>query len=394
MKDWQKGIQLDVLIDIQNNSFEEFNNNVLSPFYKMKKNRVAEAIDHDHLFVLDNSALHYKKLKVSGRINRYSGYNIPMFKKEKNDILISRISPSDNTDELEKMIEQLHTLTKDNNVIAFALNNCKLSKFILDEAGFEFVDHHYNTFADIIDVYYKDSIDNYKINVMFQRSKIKHEDLEYEDIKKANNIDIINEVNEIKNKLNQLYDLNILSYENHYSNYNKQKSWSALSIKGFSEDIQFINKPSEMGRKWKKDHQDIEYKLQFTELYNQFNNDNINIIEQLFNKMNLNIQRCERIRIMKLSKNSGTLERHTDQGCPDTGIIENKLMRIHIPIKTNNEVKFHTWIDSDENITHMEYGSAYYLDTRKPHKAVNNGDEDRIHLVFDYSVDEQIKKYF
>jgi hypothetical protein len=31
----------------------------------------------------------------------------------------------------------------------------------------------------------------------------------------------------------------------------------------------------------------------------------------------------------------------------------------------------------------MEVGSAYYLDRRKPHSAVNGGDTERVHLVVD-----------
>jgi hypothetical protein len=35
----------------------------------------------------------------------------------------------------------------------------------------------------------------------------------------------------------------------------------------------------------------------------------------------------------------------------------------------------------------MAPGAAYYLDTRKPHTAINGGSEERIHLVADTWVD-------
>ena len=61
----------------------------------------------------------------------------------------------------------------------------------------------------------------------------------------------------------------MMDYEftNHYSNYNKDKSWSAISLRGYSPEWSFITKPAEMSKKWKrrKITDDTEFKLQDTE---------------------------------------------------------------------------------------------------------------------------------
>jgi hypothetical protein len=38
----------------------------------------------------------------------------------------------------------------------------------------------------------------------------------------------------------------------------------------------------------------------------------------------------------------------------------------------------------------MEYGTIWYLDTRKPHRAVNGGDDERIHLVIDLESSDDV----
>jgi hypothetical protein len=40
----------------------------------------------------------------------------------------------------------------------------------------------------------------------------------------------------------------------------------------------------------------------------------------------------------------------------------------------------------------MQEGECWYLDTRKPHEAINGGDTDRVHLVIDVPASPQIRK--
>ena len=47
MKDWQKGIELEDLLD-QEKIWKCYNERCLSPFLEMKKNKIAAAIDADN----------------------------------------------------------------------------------------------------------------------------------------------------------------------------------------------------------------------------------------------------------------------------------------------------------------------------------------------------------
>ena len=58
--------------------------------------------------------------------------------------------------------------------------------------------------------------------------------------------------------------------------------------------------------------------------------------------------------------------------------------KIHIPIKTNPEVKFFV---NPKNYF-FEEGFAYEVNNRKVHFVENNGDEPRIHLIFEYWSEE------
>ena len=59
-------------------------------------------------------------------------------------------------------------------------------------------------------------------------------------------------------------------------------------------------------------------------------------------------------------------------------------MRLLSEIKTNRNVIFSCWGKGNaETRVHMKVGECYYLDIRKPHSAINQGDDIRTHLVVD-----------
>jgi hypothetical protein len=102
-------------------------------------------------------------------------------------------------------------------------------------------------------------------------------------------------------------------------------------------------------------------------------------------------QNLHRVRFMRLKPGGGELERHTDQVDPDSGGSIGKLARLHFPIKTNKDVLFtvcHT--DGTERKVHMKEGECWFLDTRKPHQAINGGTEERIHLVVDVLTEKEL----
>ena len=79
-------------------------------------------------------------------------------------------------------------------------------------------------------------------------------------------------------------------------------------------------------------------------------------------------------RLMRLAPGSQIRE-HCDPGLA----IEHGSVRLHVPVITSPAVEFHlngTRVD-------MEAGSAWYLRLIDPHRVVNGGSSDRVHLVID-----------
>jgi len=68
--------------------------------------------------------------------------------------------------------------------------------------------------------------------------------------------------------------------------------------------------------------------------------------------------------------------------------IENRL-RFHIPIITNKDVKFIV----DRKNVYMRPGDLWILDTSYTHSVSNNGNESRIHAVFEVKINNNIRKY-
>ena len=60
--------------------------------------------------------------------------------------------------------------------------------------------------------------------------------------------------------------------------------------------------------------------------------------------------------------------------------------RIHVPITTNNRVRF----TIDGKPFRFEVGKAYEINNQKTHSVINSGKDDRITFIFDYLPPEQI----
>ncbi len=168
-----------------------------------------------------------------------------------------------------------------------------------------------------------------------------------------------------------------LSYADHYSGYNKRHSWTALALRGFSVDPEFIIKPTEMSKKWKNEHPEaIDWCCRDTSLRAT--------LPQMEPLIRLVPGGKERIRLMRLAPGGGELARHADVTDPDAGTDTGQLMRIHIPLVTNPQVTFQQWmLDGSIREKSMASGEVWYLDTRKPHTARNGGGSERVHLVMD-----------
>lgn len=176
-------------------------------------------------------------------------------------------------------------------------------------------------------------------------------------------------------------------FANHYSIYNKDNKWSGITLRGYDKnDPSFIEKPTEMSKRWKKDHPDLLSNACEDTIIAPHFAYTLRLIRDMFGKQ------IERVRILKLDE-EGTILRHCDIQDRDAGIADGKIARFHIPLQTHENVVFKSW-DADGDLIEMKMPecSLCYLDHRKPHSVVNAGGE-RLHLVIDVFSDARIRNY-
>ena len=372
MKDWQKGIELDELLKLEK-TWEGYNERCLSPFLEMKKNKIAAAMDESKYEYGHEWAIQSRILKVKSKINMYSAYKIPIATVEKGDRVIDRIA----FNQPEDIVRTLKKYDEDTFLYLNEEHFC--DKFVAKQAGYRKLGIKINTFGDIQGVYFKD-----QPSFLGDMREFKEQNMMLPEEKlvliKTNIPDVSNICDIISQRLT------IMNYEftNHYSNYNKGKSWSAISLRGYTPEWSFITKPAEMSKKWKAENKDGEFKLQDTELRKMFPE-----VEDILRWLP---GKPHRIRFMNLSPGGGELERHTDQVDPDAGVNDYKLMRFHFPIVTNKDVIFSQWNYKAEKVScHMQVGECWYLDVRKPHQAINAGNDMRTHLVVDVEANTEVR---
>ena len=372
MKDWQKGIELEDLLS-QEKIWEPYNERCLSPFLEMMKNKIAAAIDEGKYVSGYEWAIQTRILKVRTKINMYSAYDIPIATVEKGDRIVDKIA----CNQPETIVDKLKSYNED--TFLFINEEHNIDRFVANWSGFDKIGIKINTFGDIQGVYYRDRVGGAfgkrefpELNMMLPEEK-----LVLRKAKTPRRTDLCNIIKE---------RLEIMDYKftNHYSNYNKGNSWSAISLRGYTPDWAFITKPAEMSKKWKKENEDVEFKLQDTDLRKMFPE-----VEELIKMLP---GKPHRIRFMNLAPGGGELQRHTDQVDPDGGVNDYKLMRFHFPIVTNDECIFSQWDYKAERVyCHMNVGECWYLDVRKPHQAINGGTEMRTHLVVDIEANDEVR---
>jgi hypothetical protein len=372
MKDWQKGIELDELLKLEK-IWEGYNERCFSPFLEMKKNKIAAAIDADNYRCGYEWSIQTRLLKARTKINMYSAYKIPVATVEKGDRVVDRIA----FNQPEAVVEELKSFNEDTFLFINEEHFC--DRFVASQAGYRKLGIKINTFGDIQGVYFRDYLDGPwgKREFPEQNMMLPEERLI---LTKTNIPDISNVCDIIAQRLL------VMDYEftNHYSNYNKDKSWSAISLRGYSPEWSFITKPAEMSKKWKKENKDSEFKLQDTDLRKMFPE-----VEDLLRWLP---GKPHRIRFMNLAPGGGELQRHTDQVDPDAGVDDGKLMRFHFPIITNENVIFNQWNwDAELVEVNMKTGECWYIDVRKPHRAINSGTEIRTHLVIDVEANDDVR---
>jgi hypothetical protein len=162
--------------------------------------------------------------------------------------------------------------------------------------------------------------------------------------------------------------------------YSKGDDWTAISLRGYGPEPLDILKPNVLKSGVKE-----EVKLQDTSLLQK---SGFQVINDILAKIPSTF---ERVRFMKIKANS-SIGKHSDKIDKDFGLEDGNIVRFHVPIRTNDQVEFCYWKGKEKSVNYLEEGHYYYLDARAPHAVINNSDVDRIHLVIDVYVNDEIRK--
>lgn len=85
---------------------------------------------------------------------------------------------------------------------------------------------------------------------------------------------------------------------------------------------------------------------------------------------------------------AGEFRPHTDE---DFGLLDGDKARLHFPLVSHPKAHMSLWERDGEIDQHLEPGWVYYFDPRKPHSIANPSPVDRIHLVVDVTVTDQVR---
>ena len=88
------------------------------------------------------------------------------------------------------------------------------------------------------------------------------------------------------------------------------------------------------------------------------------------------------VRLLRLGP-GGVIKEHRDY---DLGYDRGEA-RLHVPVVTHPDVVFHL----RNRPVVMQPGEAWYLDLSQPHRVINGGETDRIHLVIDVGVNDWLR---
>jgi hypothetical protein len=177
------------------------------------------------------------------------------------------------------------------------------------------------------------------------------------------------------------------AFAQHYSDYNKRKSWTSFALRGYSDEPGDIVKPAEMSKAWKEAHPAaLKERPRWTRASAQFPS-TLSALGQLGEL------EFDRVRFMRLRAKDGELSRHADITDREAGTANGFVSRLHVPIRTSPAVTFYGWGARGNKLErNLPQGALCYLDQRKPH-AVRNTDPtvDRVHLVIDCFANERVR---
>lgn len=379
MKAWQHGIELERLKSIAA-TYDHHNSFALSPFAQFKKNNIAEAIHKNELVLLDGASYWHKRANRQTPVTMFQ--DVAIAHKMVGDLTIKHAIWTSDAGRFH-LREAIKNHARSHDIWLHVFEEDTASTLFAFELGFQKVGVKFTSFAEIIGIYFKPCTVGLFVGDALRMRKWPVQPSELLTIERL--------ALPIETPPVAPAEIDFLlksgAFANHYSNYNKSKSWSAVALRGYSDDPACYIKPSEMPEKWQIENSRKSWQLQWTKLADEFGGVR-SFCAQLCDDVDTQIQR---VRLMKLAPAGGELQRHTDQVDKETGTRAGQFMRIHIPVATNDRVLFTTWnIHGDLEVTNMRVGEAWYLDTRKPHRAINGGDSDRVHLVIDVQSNDKL----
>ena len=171
--------------------------------------------------------------------------------------------------------------------------------------------------------------------------------------------------------------LDNIKYSPVKTKYNKKENWAAISIRGYGDDIGDILKPGVL-----KSGVEEKTSLRWTYLYEE---SALLPIKEILSHIPAE---PERVRIMRLRAGT-SLKKHTDK--VDKDIKSGRIVRIHIPLRTSENVHFYLWEGKTAHSFELQTGKYYYVDVSKPHAVHNKALFDRLHLVVDVFNNPKIK---
>ena len=375
MKEWQQGYEIEYLKKLTAIVKKEFKPFVYGAFGLPNDRDIATCLKKDQVVITKekDSILIFQEYKARSFIKDFTGEKVEI---RPGDIVVKHFAG----DQKEKILSHVLRSVPGRRVFVEIFEENKEQKDLMSKLDLEFIMTKIAASSDLKGIYWKtweNGSQDHGYALMYgEEIHCKETDPKFLTKKELDGI------------RKEVEDYN--TFEDHYSGYNKRQSWSAFAIRGYDLDPNFIVKPGEMSKKWKGENPTkLLARSDWTKIADQFPTIKKILKKDIFKDCDL-----DRVRLMRLKSGKGELSRHADITDKEAGIQKGRVVRMHIPITTNDRVIFHSWDHrGGKKEVIMKEGSLVYLDVRKPHTATNTGDQDRIHLVIDLYSSSNFTEY-
>ena len=168
--------------------------------------------------------------------------------------------------------------------------------------------------------------------------------------------------------------LDDLDFRKVKTKYTKGDAWTAISFYGYGPETEDILKPGVL-----KSSVKIDTKLQYTKISDE---PVMKSVHEILEKLPCTF---ERVRFMRLEAGK-IIGKHTDKIDKEIGFDDGDIIRIHVPIRTNDQVVFTLYEntrDKDGTEYNLKTGHYYYCDVTKAH-AVRNTSNVFLFMFFHY----------